>query len=95
VVITTKMGICQLCGEEKKLQEHHIDYENKIILNICSSCHTKIHSIKRVLNIKLTKPTKIKCDKCNYSWIYKGANPNFVTCPNCQRKTEIKNELVK
>lgn len=47
---------CPLCGEDKELLEHHVSYSDRpehsyhpeaysvdIVINICGSCHWKIH----------------------------------------------------
>lgn len=35
------------------------------------------------------KPKDLKCDKCFYTWIYKGNKTKFVTCPDCMGKVDI------
>lgn len=89
-------GICQLCGKNKKLDKHHIDYKKSIVVNICRSCHSKIESLlKRFPRQDLQNPIKLTCKKCNHSWVYKGKNPYFATCPSCMRKVEVKKNEVK
>jgi len=29
------------------------------------------------------------CQRCNYSWLYGGKNPYFVTCPYCFTKVKV------
>ncbi len=38
-----------------------------------------------IFEMKMEK--KVKCKFCNYDWVSK-SKLNFVTCPNCQRKTK-------
>ena len=35
---------------------------------------------------------KVKCDKCNYEWETK-SEMNFVSCPSCLTKVQIKKEV--
>lgn len=36
--------LCELCAEQKpKLQTHHISYEPEETMDVCQSCHAKIH----------------------------------------------------
>ena len=34
---------CSICGELKKLDEHHLNYEKNITVKVCRKCHKKIH----------------------------------------------------
>lgn len=38
--------ICQLCNQDKKLDKHHTSYEHNITIQVCRSCHKKIHCNK-------------------------------------------------
>ncbi len=35
----------------------------------------------------------IKCNKCRYTWVYKGNNPFYVTCSQCKTSINRKNIL--
>jgi hypothetical protein len=37
-------GKCPLCGEERKLDYHHWDYEQDVGVHICRNCHNYIHN---------------------------------------------------
>jgi DNA-directed RNA polymerase subunit RPC12/RpoP len=82
-------GLCQICGIEKNIDKHHIDYDKEITLNLCRECHNQIHKLKKLIAKPLEKPTKITCYKCSHKWIYKGQNPFYVTCPNCYNKVKL------
>ena len=32
---------------------------------------------------------KLKCDKCQHVWLYKGKNPYWVTCPRCRKLNKM------
>jgi len=81
-------GNCQLCGKEKDLDKHHIDYNKDIILLACRNCHNHLHRIKRKI-WPLAKQIDLECQKCDYKWTYKGANPFYATCPNCLIKVKV------
>ena len=83
------INTCQLCGEEKEIDNHHVDYDKNITLKICRQCHLKIHSLKNQILTPLENPITIKCHKCNHEWTYKGRNPYYVTCPQCYNKINI------
>jgi hypothetical protein len=38
---------------------------------------------------------KLKCQKCEYIWNYKGNARFYATCPCCLSKVNIKNQEVK
>jgi hypothetical protein len=37
---------------------------------------------------------KIKCNKCNHSWEYKGKSDYYVTCPSCYTKINISKQKI-
>jgi len=44
---------CEVCGNPLKYGQwanHHVSYNPEKIINVCSSCHGKIHHSKTVLN---------------------------------------------
>lgn len=50
-------GVCQLCGDNKNLQVHHLcydkdrmpwDYPRRALITLCDNCHNKIHDSERI-----------------------------------------------
>ena len=83
---------CEICGEEKKLEKHHIDYAKNIILNICGSCHHSLHQIKNKV-VPLGEKRLFTCGNCSYSWNYRGHNPYYTCCPKCHYNVNIQKQL--
>lgn len=51
---------CQLCGRTNNLQIHHIIYRSQLgnndernLIRLCSECHRRVHSNKKVWQKKL------------------------------------------
>lgn len=38
------MTACVICGSGNQIIEHHTDYEKDIKVDVCRSCHPRIHS---------------------------------------------------
>lgn len=87
-----KQKFCQLCGKEKNLEIHHVSYKKDLTLKVCRSCHQKIETLQKKVEIKkeLKNPVKLTCKKCGHSWTYKGKNPYYATCTSCLTKVKIK-----
>jgi len=34
-------------------------------------------------------PVKLTCPRCSYTWLYRGFNRFYATCPNCLRKVKV------
>jgi protein-arginine kinase activator protein McsA len=79
--------VCVLCNK-KDIEIHHKD-NNRLnnkknnLLFLCSLHHKQVHQI-------LKSGKEIKCQKCNYEWIYSGKSKFYVTCPRCYNKTKTK-----
>ncbi len=88
-------GICQVCGELRKIDKHHIDYEKNLLLDVCRRCHNKIHALLNSIKKPLTKPIKLTCQRCDKEWTYKGRNPFYATCPDCKTSVKIQEVEIK
>ncbi|MGQ3329027.1 tyrosine-type recombinase/integrase [Halorubrum sp. FL23] len=45
--------VCELCGEpSSKLETHHISYDPEEVMDVCSSCHRKIHTTDEYKSLK-------------------------------------------
>ena len=88
-LLTNKIlkGFCILCGSEEKLQNHHVDYDKNFIVRVCLKCHSLFDIAKKTT--KVLRIVTLKCPSCDYTWISKAINPNFVTCPSCQLKVRV------
>ena len=55
-------SLCSVCGDETEIIEsHHISYSPPLKVNLCRSCHKKIHKKKRIqelTSIKISKSTR-------------------------------------
>ena len=51
-----KSGICLLCEEANKTDNHHISYVPSIVIELCEKCHIKLHSD----NLKLVFVRELK-----------------------------------
>jgi len=40
----------------------------------------------------MTEGIELKCKKCEHTWIYKGKNTYYATCPNCLNKVRLPEE---
>jgi len=44
IEINDKSEGCAICGSKDDLDEHHLSYEPEETIEVCSSCHSKIHT---------------------------------------------------
>jgi len=64
-----------------------------------NSSHALDLSFDKILYMLLCHFSKervliLKCKRCGHIWVSK-TNLKYVTCPSCQRKVNVKRELVK
>ena len=38
-------GFCYFCGVRKNLHQHHLNYEENIVVDLCQICHWKYHKL--------------------------------------------------
>jgi len=43
-----------------------------------------------LLNMSEGIKLKLKCEKCGYTWYYKGKRTFYAQCPNCYSRVKIK-----
>jgi hypothetical protein len=51
-------GKCYFCNERKE-ESHHLDYLNNITINLCRSCHKKVHIIFKQYHELIASKDKI------------------------------------
>lgn len=44
--------LCALCGATKNIIHHHISYKPEKIMFVCRSCHLKIHTTDKYLDLR-------------------------------------------
>jgi rubrerythrin len=37
----------------------------------------------------MSEGIKLVCNKCGYTWYYKGKRTVYATCPNCYKKVRV------
>jgi len=78
-----KKGICSLCSKQKKTYIHHISYLDKKGIELCWSCHKKIHNNIHHPLYPHDKPKLIQHKKIlkrdNYQCRFCGLRENLVT----------------
>jgi len=84
------MKNCNICNvQTSRIESHHLDYERNVKIDLCVACHRQLHTMKRKIMPELHRPIKIKCNKCEHVWSYKGQNPYYATCPQCLYKVKV------
>jgi hypothetical protein len=56
------MDTCKVCGENGKMEKHHLCYKENKIIRVCHSCHQKIHHTHQYLDL-------IPIDHCKFTLI--------------------------